>query len=170
MKDKSELIEEMVNKITIESTKKIIEGINLGSINLLDKKLVFSKIGEFDKDIASKLDIIYKSNNIANHEELRQHISNIIKIRAINRTRRIDLGNTENIKRRNEWEKLLSLVEKIEKIYVHYDRLPKEQRKMTDDCIGNVKKQLLIMSIKEQDEYNISTKNRILKKLSIINK
>jgi len=170
MKDKSELIEEMVNKITIESTKKITEGINLELIDLSDKKLVFSKIGEFDKDIVSKLDIIYKTKNISNQEELKQHISNIIKIRAINRTRRIDLGNTENTKRRKEWEKLLSLVEKIEKIYLHYDRLPKEQRKMTDDSITNIKKQLLIMSIKEQDEHNILIKDNILKKLTAINK
>ena len=78
MKDKSELIEEMVNKITIESTKKITEGINLELIDLSDKKLVFSKIGEFDKDIVSKLDIIYKTKNISNQEELKQHISNIL--------------------------------------------------------------------------------------------
>ena len=64
----------------------------------------------------------------------------------------------------------MSLVEKIEKIYLHYDRLPKEQRKMTDDSITNIKKQLLIMSIKEQDEHNILIKDNILKKLTAINK
>lgn len=170
MKNKSELIEEMVSKITIESTKKIIEGINLESLDISNKKLIFSKIFEFDGDISSKLKMIYKVNEISDYEELKEHIANIIKIRAINRTRRIDLGHTENRKRKEEWLKLETLVNKIQKISTHYERLPKAQKKMIDECIDNVKKQLLMMSIKELDKENIMIKNNLIKKLDIWNK
>ncbi|MGL4769095.1 MAG: hypothetical protein ACRCW6_02640 [Mycoplasmoidaceae bacterium] len=166
MKEKSKLVEEMVNRISNETAKKIIENINIDFHNILEKEIILERIAILDKEIASKLAIIYKNSDIKNEYELQDHIINIVKIRAINRTRRINLDEIQNDKRDNEWKNLEALVSKIESINNHYKSLPKKHQKMIDECLENVKRQLLIMSIKENNHNNIKIKENILKRLN----